>query len=93
MAKALPNLGGRSLFVHFQRDLDGTQTAARLVRETLARFGVSWTGTASQSEGIIWIQGGSSEMRFAFVVAHPKNRHRFITIGSTKPEEALFFPQ
>lgn len=39
MAKALPMLRGRSLFIDFQKDIDGPQTATRLIRETLEFFG------------------------------------------------------
>jgi hypothetical protein len=75
--KAL-NLGGRSLFIDFQKDIDGPQTATRLIRETLGKFGVSWVATVEQAEAVIWIQGGLSEMRFAFVVAHPTDNDRFL---------------
>jgi len=78
MAYALPRLRRRSLFVDFQKDIDGPQTAARLIRETLSDFGVSWVTTSSQSEAVIWIQGGSAAMRFAFVVAHPDDAKKFI---------------
>jgi len=78
MAKALPMLRGRSLFVDFQKDIDGPQTATRLIRETLGSFGVSWVEQSHQAEAIIWIQGGSAAMRFAFVVAHPDDAKKFI---------------
>ena len=68
-AKALPKLKGRSLFIDFDKDIDGPQTATRLVREALGRLGVVWVKTIDQAEAIVWIQGGSSPMRFAFVIA------------------------
>lgn len=78
MAKQLPRLKGKLLFIDFQKDIDGPQTATRLVRETFSKFGVSWVGIAKQAQAVIWIQGGSAEMRFAFVVAHPEEVSRFI---------------
>ncbi len=76
--KALPRLRGRSLFIDFQKDIDGPQTATRLIRETLGGFGVSWVNRTEEAEAIIWIQGGSGPMRFAFVVADPKETTKFI---------------
>jgi len=78
MGKELPKLKGRSLFVDFQKDIDGPQTATRLIRETLAKFGASWVENTKQAEAVIWIQGGSSAMRFAFVVAHPEDSGKFL---------------
>lgn len=78
MAKALLKLRGRSLFVDFQKDIDGPQTATRLIRDTLKKFGVAWVKKVHQAEGAIWIQGGSGAMRFAFVVAHPQDKGRFV---------------
>lgn len=78
MAKALPKLKGRSLLVDFQKDIDGPQTATRLIRETLGKFGVSWVQRTQQAEAVIWIQGGSGPMRFAFIVAHPEDREKFM---------------
>jgi len=78
MEKKLPNLKGRSLFVDFQKDIDGPQTATRLVRETLGKLGVSWVESTNKAEAVIWIQGGSGAMRFAFVVTHPEDSSRFL---------------
>ncbi|MFA5177791.1 MAG: HEAT repeat domain-containing protein [Candidatus Omnitrophota bacterium] len=78
MGKKLPKLKGKSLFVDFQKDIDGPQTATRLIRETLAKCGVSWVENTNQAEAVIWIQGGSGAMRFAFVVAHPEDSSKFL---------------
>ncbi len=78
MMKALQKLSGKCLYIDFQIEIEGTQTAARLIRETLSKFGVSWSSKSSNSEAVIWIQGGTAEMRFAFVVTHPNDRKRFI---------------
>lgn len=78
MAKALPKLKGRSLFVDFQKDIDGPQTATRLIRETLAKFGVSWVENTNQAEAVIWIQSGSGAMKFAFVIANPEDSGKFV---------------
>lgn len=78
LAKELPKLKGKSLFIDFQKDIDGPQTATRLVRETLSKFEVFWGGIAKQAQAVVWIQGGSTEMKFAFVVAHPEKVGRFI---------------
>lgn len=78
MAKALPRLKGRSLFIDFQRDIDGPQTATRLIRETLGKVGVNWVGQTDQAEAVIWIQGGSTPMRFAFVVGDPHETGKFV---------------
>src|SRR5690242_11534420 len=72
MARALPALRGRRLAIDFQKDIDGPQTAARLIRETLGQCGVSWVDSASACEAFIWIQGGGGNLSFAFVVADPQ---------------------
>jgi len=77
MAQELPNLKGKILFLDYEKGVDGPQTAGRLIRETLARFGASWVEEASQAEAVIWIQGGSDAMRFAFLVGHPEDNARF----------------
>lgn len=77
-SKALPKLSGRSLLMDFQKDIDGPQTAARLIRETLGGFGVSWVNRTEEAEAVVWIQGGSGQMRFAFVVADPKEATKFV---------------
>lgn len=76
--KALPRLRGRSLLIDFQRDIDGPQTATRLIRDTLGNLGVSWVESIDQAEALIWIQSGSSAMKFAFVVAAPDGSERFV---------------
>jgi hypothetical protein len=78
MGKELPKLKGRSLFIDFQKDIDGPQTATRLICETLAKCGVSWVENTNQAEAVIWIQGGSGAMRFAFVIAHPEDGSKFL---------------
>jgi hypothetical protein len=78
MEHELPKLKGRSLFADYEKDIDGPQTAARLIRETLGKLGVSWVDTAIESEAVIWIQGCSGAMRFAFVIAHPEDNSRFL---------------
>jgi hypothetical protein len=77
-SKALHKLTGRSIFIGFQNDIDGPQTATRLIRETLEGFGVAWVETVDRAEAVIWIQAGSAPMRFAFVVAHPTDAGKFV---------------
>jgi hypothetical protein len=78
MGEKLPKLKGRSLFLDFQKDVDGPQTATRLIRKTLGKLGVSWVENTNQAEAVIWIQGGSRKMSFAFVVAHPEDGSKFL---------------
>lgn len=76
--KEFPKLNGRILFIDFQKDVDGPQTATRLIKETLSKVGVRWINNIMEAEVVIWIQHGSKEMRYAFVVAHPKDKNKFI---------------
>lgn len=69
MAKELQELRGTGISIAFDETVDGTQTAARLIRETLERFGVVWLSSPHGAQAHVWIQGGSGELRFAFVVA------------------------
>lgn len=75
---ALAKLRGRSLLIDFQKDIDGPQTATRLIRETLGGFGVTWAETIDQAEAVIWIQVGSDPMRFAFLVADTREAGKFV---------------
>lgn len=76
--QSLSTLRGRSLLIDFQREIDGPQTATRLVREALGEFGVAWINNVEQAEAVVWIQAGSNSDSFAFVVAHPEVDNKFI---------------
>jgi hypothetical protein len=78
----LPKLKGLYLSIDYQTDIDGPQTATRLVRETLSKIGVIWVDTPKQSNAIIWIQGGSDFMKFVFAVVHPEKDKVFIAAES-----------
>lgn len=67
----------RRLFIDFQKDIDGPQTAVRLVRADLGKQGVQWVEDPASAEAVVWVQG-QQYMRFAFVVAHREDRNRYI---------------
>jgi hypothetical protein len=70
----LRQLKGKRVCVDFQKDIDGPQTAARLIKETLQNFGVIFKELNDGADAYVWTQGGSQHMRFAFVVAHPTDK-------------------
>lgn len=78
MDKEFPKLKGKSLLVDFQKNTDGPQTAARLIRETLGKYGVSWVENTKKADAVIWIQGCSEALRYAFVVAHPEDSSKYL---------------
>jgi hypothetical protein len=78
MSQRVPQLNGRNLFIDFQKDIDGPQTAVKLVRGELGKHGVRWIEDPAPAEAIIWVQGAGQRLRFAFVVAHYRDRNRYI---------------
>lgn len=86
MAKVLPQLRGKRMSIEFDQAVDGPQTVARLIRETFEKCGVTWLSLPQGSQAHVWIQGGSNEMRFAFVVADPMDEKKPIC-GECGPRE------
>ena len=42
MHERFPELNKKKLYIDFQKDIDGPQTAIRLVRDALGEYGVRW---------------------------------------------------
>jgi hypothetical protein len=71
-------LRGKSIFIDFQDNIDGTQTTAKSIKEYLVKHGVSFTKEFKNAEAIIWIQGKSDKKEFIFVIAHPTVKEKYI---------------
>lgn len=76
LGEKLRRLAGRKVFVDFQRYVDGPQTAARLVSETIGRNGMHVTEARSTAEVGVFIYHIEG-MRFGFSISridglHPK---------------------
>lgn len=74
----LQQLNGKRICIDFQEDIDGSQTAARLIKETLQNFGVIFKDLREGVDAYVWIQEGSQYMRFAFVVANPSDEKHYL---------------
>jgi len=78
MSSELPKLSRHKIGIDYQRGIDGPQTAARLLRETFQEFGVVVMDEPQGAEAFVWIQAGSSESRFGFVIFNPANHQQYI---------------
>jgi hypothetical protein len=78
MSSELPKLSHRKISIDYQRGIDGPQTAARLLKETFREFGVVLVDAPQGAEACVWIQAGSSESRFGFVILNPANHEHYI---------------
>lgn len=78
MTQELKGLRGKRIYIDYQSGIDGPQTAARLIRETLQSVGVVLTQSKEDAEAFVWIQAGSQYMRFTFVVGDLFNKQRRI---------------
>lgn len=68
---------GRTIFIDYQSDIDGPQTAARLINEVFQAAGIIVRGSDDDAEAHVWIQAADVPGRFAFAVVSPlspKNR-------------------
>ena len=73
MATELPRLNNHRIGVACQHGTDGPETAARLLKETFEKFGAVVTNRLDGMEVFAWIQAGSGELRYAFVVFDPED--------------------
>lgn len=85
-ALRLINLQGRTICIDYERGIDGPQTAARLIRETYEEAGVVFTHSEEDAEALVWIQAGSTDMRFAFLVVNPRDGGQYVC-GECGPRE------
>ncbi|MDD5474500.1 MAG: hypothetical protein PHU34_10210 [Candidatus Methanoperedens sp.] len=74
----LQKLSGKRICIDFQEDIDGPQTAARLIKETLCGFGVIFKDLKEGVDVYVWIQQGSREMQFVFAVADPSDKKHYL---------------
>lgn len=62
---------GRTVFIDYQVNVDGPQTAARLVNEVLSSVGIAVRGSDIDAEAFVWIQDGEATGLFAYAVVSP----------------------
>jgi hypothetical protein len=72
LKQELAKWSGRRVFIDYQIDVDGPQTAARLINEVFASVGILVKGVDTDAEAYIWIQAAAPG-RFAFAVLSPTN--------------------
>ena len=74
----LQQLGGKNICIEYQADIDGPQTAARLIKEALQTQGVIFKDLEDGVHSYVWIQAGSTQMQFVFVVADPSDKNNYL---------------
>ena len=62
---------GRTVFIDYQVNVDGPQTAARLINEVFSSVGIAVRGADTDAEAIVWIQDAEASDRFAYAVVSP----------------------
>lgn len=73
---SLKRVRGKKIFLQFDHTIDGPQTAARLITETLTTHGAFFDSTLSGANIAIWI-GGTGHGLFAFVVLDTNDHSRY----------------
>ena len=74
----LQQLSGKHICIDFQEGIDGAQTAARLIKETLPTFGVIFKDLKDDVDSYVWIQAGSRQEQFAFIVVDPSDKNHYL---------------
>jgi hypothetical protein len=62
---------GRTVFIDYQVNVDGPQTAARLINEVFSSVGITVRGSDTDAEAFVWIQDAEASGRFAYAVVSP----------------------
>lgn len=79
---ALGTMRAVKVFVAYDEAIDGPQTAARLIKETMSSYRCSFVSQISDADIAVWI-GGTGELVFGFVVldANDYSRYRSYLCG------------